>query len=165
MSATADPLLVVLGAPNGRAGALSPVALTRTATAIDVHANHPNSRVHPTGGFGTHFNTSPEPHHIHVARALTARGINPRLILPGVPSSNTAEDATGSCQRARALGIQKLLVVTSDFHCERAAILFDRERGDLTVEMCPADSGDLDPELVRGCEAHERSALERLRSI
>lgn len=159
----AESLIVVLGAPNDAMGALLPVAMSRMETAVRVHQDHPSSPILTTGGFGAHFNTSPEPHFSHMARELVSRGVDQSSILPGVPSANTVEDAVGSCERARALGVTKLVVVTSDFHGDRARLLFDREGSDLNIEFCLADSDGLEPDLRRRHEAHERSAIERLR--
>jgi uncharacterized SAM-binding protein YcdF (DUF218 family) len=158
----AEPLIVVLGAPNDAMGALLSVAMSRLETAVRVHRDHPSSPILPTGGYGAHFNTSSEPHFSNMARELVSRGVDQASILRGVLSANTVEDAVGSCERARALGVTKLVVVTSDFHGDRASLLFDREGSDLEIKFCLADSDFLDPDLLRRHEAHERSAIERL---
>lgn len=157
-----NPLLVVLGAPNDAEGVLLPVALSRVATVVDVHRTYPRSFILPTGGIGKHFNATDLPHYTYVTEELASRGINRGLILPGVPSQNTAEDAKGACRRAKTLGIKHIVLITSDFHCERASFLFSRHGPSMTIETLSAPSDRIDPAELKRLQSHERSALEKL---
>ncbi len=158
-----QPLIVVLGAPNDRRGTLLPMARSRVEEAIRAHRELPGSPLLPTGGHGPHFNQSPWPHHQLLSEALVAGGVDPARILPGVPSTNTVEDARGACERARELAFDQLLVVTSDFHGKRASILFERSSGsDLSIGFRHAHSEDLDQDQLAELRAHEQAAISRL---
>jgi uncharacterized SAM-binding protein YcdF (DUF218 family) len=123
-------LIVVLGAPNDPDGTLGLTARLRADQAVTEHRRHPDAALALTGGFGAHFNTSSRPHHEHVADALVARGVPRTAIVAGLPSMNTVEDARFACDFARAHGYRTLCVVTSQFHAERARLLFTRVQGD-----------------------------------
>lgn len=157
-----SPLLLLLGSPNDEQGNLSAVAKARVGEAVKAHREASGRALLPTGGFGEHFNTSDDPHYFHLTTALIAEGVSANLILAGVPSANTAQDAIGACQRARDLGYSSLEVITSDFHGERARLLFDRVRCELSVRFRLASSDHLDRGSIDALIEHERTAIQRL---
>ncbi len=160
-------MVVVLGAPNDASGELGPVASRRVQLAADLARRDDSVLLLPTGGFGEHFNVSSAPHWQHITRALVAAGVAPARVLAGVDSRNTAEDAELACAEVQRMAPRRTVVVTSEFHRERAALLFGRAAISLglgpTLRMettsAPVDEGTM-AELV----AHERGALRRLRA-
>jgi uncharacterized SAM-binding protein YcdF (DUF218 family) len=116
----------------------------------------------PTGGFGEHFNRSPIAHHRHLTAALVREGVPPELVLSGVNSANTCEDADLSCEFARLQGFDSLVVVTSDFHAERASLLFGMFAAEESVEIVPASSVNLSQTELEALRAHERTAIDRM---
>lgn len=154
--------IVVLGAPNDEQGNLSSLARERCDQALRVHAQHPEARVIPTGGWGPHFNTAPEPHGHYVRAYLEAHGVPAAAFLAVVESRNTVEDAALCRPVVATHGIRRLIVVTSDFHLPRAQFLFSREFPDLSLAFSAAPTDLPAPELAARI-AHEQSALARLR--
>ena len=156
----AAPVIVVLGAPNAPDGTLSPQALSRVTEALRVAEGLTESNVLPTGGFGDHFNRSARPHHEWLARALAQRGLPTRRLLPGVASSHTGEDAA---MVADAVGaVAPLVVVTSDFHVERARWHFRAALPGRPIEFRGAPSDTISPHDLERLRAHEVAALARL---
>jgi uncharacterized SAM-binding protein YcdF (DUF218 family) len=157
-----DSLIVLLGAPNDVDGGLSTIARSRIDLAVMLRRKRPTTPILPTGGFGEHFNTSPLAHHVHATAALVRQGVPSASVLPGVNSTNTYEDAALSCEFARTHGFTSLAVVTSDFHAERATLLFTRFAAGLSVEIVPAASSELSPRELTALRAHERAAIAKL---
>ncbi|MEZ4658854.1 MAG: YdcF family protein [Caldilineaceae bacterium] len=159
-----DGLIVILGAPNDDAGQLSAMALGRVALG---YAHH-RERKWPlllTGGFGDHFNRTAWPHAHYLQQWLRAHGVPADAILPFVLSRHTGEDARLARPIVEAHGARRLLVVTSDFHVERADWYFHTvfPKYDLDVvgapylPSCPVDEQE---RLV----AHERQRLAELQA-
>jgi AraC-like DNA-binding protein len=155
-------LIIVLGAPNDDEGALGPIAQGRVVAAEAVHHSLPGSVILPTGGFGAHFNRSPLAHHELLRRHLVASGVDPGAILPGVDSTNTSEDAELGSEVVRALEPREVVIVTSDFHHERASLLFARCLPERTVRFELASTQDLGDDLRTALIAHEAQAVRRL---
>ena len=155
-------VVVVLGAPNGDDGSLSPQAESRVAVAVRELAERAGSVALPTGGFGEHFNRTTVPHHEYLRQALVASGVGDERILPGVPSTNTAEDALGVRDALAGATTVELVVVTSDFHARRARWHFERALGDRAVTFVAAPSDGIDDAELERLRVHERTAMERL---
>ncbi len=115
----------------------------------------------PTGGFGAHFNRSPEPHAHLTRRWLLAHGVPERDVLEPVLSRFTLEDASLSQPVVEHYGVRHLKVVTSDFHLERAKRLFERVFSCYTLTFSGSRTRLSRRELGRLLE-HEREALARL---
>lgn len=154
-------VIVVLGAPNSDDGVLSEIARSRCDGAARLYHKRPSRRLVLTGGFGEHFNRTEHPHTTYLrAYLLDERAVPPDAILACVASANTLEDARGVRSVCAEGWARKLIVVTSDFHAERARLLFEREFGEaIEVRGVPTnlDAGEL--ERLR---RHERQAIERL---
>ncbi|MEZ4706532.1 MAG: YdcF family protein [Caldilineaceae bacterium] len=132
-----DGLIVILGAPNDDAGQLSQMALGRVALGYAQH----QARQWPlllTGGFGDHFNRTALPHAHYLQQWLLAHGVPTDAILPFVLSRHTGEDARLARPVVEAYGARRLLVVTSDFHVERAAWHFRAVFPDYDVKVVGA---------------------------
>ena len=155
-------VLVVLGSPNADDGSLSAIARSRCDRAAELWRERPSRRLILTGGFGEHFNRTDQPHTTYLRRYLVERRhVSEDAILDCVSRSNTAEDARlvrSVFPEARA---RELRVVTSDFHVERAKLLFEREFGvSIRVDGAPTPVDDQEREQL---ERHEREAIARLR--
>jgi uncharacterized SAM-binding protein YcdF (DUF218 family) len=155
-------MIIALGAPNDDDGTLSPVAEGRALSAGAVHRSIPGAMILPTGGFGEHFNRSALPHHELIRRRLIAVGVAPAVILPGVNSTNTSEDAEMSSEVVREIRPSEVEIVTSDFHHERASMLFARFLPSSTIRFVLASSSGLSKDLRLALFAHEVLAIRRL---
>jgi uncharacterized SAM-binding protein YcdF (DUF218 family) len=157
-------IIVLLGSPNSDQGELYSVAQGRCERAILEYHRHPGWKILPTGGFGAHFNTTNKPHAHYLKEYLVAHGIPEEDILKFAASRNTVEDATLSYPIVKRHGVGRAIVVTSDYHGDRARYVFGREYGDvaLTFALCPTDEKTCELDL-RALKAHEKEALAELK--
>lgn len=153
-------VIVVFGAPNDDSGRLSEIALSRCRLALDFYRSYQRPLL-PTGGWGRHFNTAPRPHHEYMTAWFANHGVRADHLLAGLDSGNTFDDVVLTAEVLRGLGAAGL-VVTSDFHVDRASLLFEREAVDLMVEITGADS-QLAADELDALLRHERSAIAKLR--
>jgi uncharacterized SAM-binding protein YcdF (DUF218 family) len=153
--------IVVLGAQNDPEGRLSATARERCERALREYREHPGALVVPTGGWGQHFNMTARPHGDYVRDYLIARGVPEDALLACVESASTIEDA-GLCRPVvERLGLRRLVVVTSDYHVARAALLFTRAFPDVALEFAASATQLPEQELRRRVD-HERNAIARL---
>ena len=160
---TTSGVIVVLGSPNDNRGRLLSIALERCSQALAEFKRNPDYAVLPTGGWGTHFNTTDKPHGFYVQQELLNRGIPESAFLPCVESSNTIEDATLARPILDFYPESELVVVTSDFHALRAQYLFEREFPERRITIS-AITTDLPPDKLARLQEHENKALERLKN-
>lgn len=157
-------IVVLLGSPNTDRGELLSVARDRCERAIQEYRRHPGYKILPTGGFGAHFNTTDKAHASYLKEYLVAHGVPKEDILEFAESRNTVEDATLSHPIVKRYGVDRVTVVTSDYHAARAQYLFRREYADveLSFSLCPTakETCDLD---LRALKEHEKRALARLK--
>ncbi len=151
----------MLGAPNDDAGNLSSIALERCRRALTEYRAAPGWAVLPTGGFGDHFNRSPEPHAHLTRRWLRARGVPARDVLEPVLSRFTVEDAALSKPVVERYGVRQVRVVTSDFHVARAEFIFEAAFSGKALTFSGSRTRLSRRELGRLLE-HEQAALARL---
>ena len=111
-------------ATRGMHGELLPIAEARARAAIGEYGRRPNCKIVVTGGHGRHFNTSGVPHAQHVARFLVAHGVAREDLILVDDTGNTVEDAAHAVSVVARFGVRVLCVVTSDFHRERAGMIF-----------------------------------------
>ncbi|MBE2215886.1 MAG: YdcF family protein [Opitutaceae bacterium] len=160
-------LIIVLGSPNDDQGRLHSVAIERCEAALRLHRDNAESELLLTGGFGAHFNTTDKPHAHYLREWLLAHGVVPDAVLPFAESRNTLEDASLSKPIALASGARLAVVVTSDYHLDRARFVFEREYAGSGVRLlflgtrtdesvCKLDLAAL--------RKHEGEALVRLRA-
>jgi len=98
-----------------------------------------------------------------VTRYLTARGIPSEDILEPVLSSNTIEDASMCAEVVQELDPAEVVVCTSDFHVQRASILFQRARRECELRVVGARAAMTADERA-AAERHEAGALRVLRA-
>jgi uncharacterized SAM-binding protein YcdF (DUF218 family) len=157
-------IIVLLGSPNSDQGELYSVARDRCERAILEYHRHPGWKILPTGGFGAHFNATDKPHAYYLTEYLVAHGIPEEDILEFAASRNTIEDATLSYPIVKGHGVDRAIVVTSDYHGDRAGYVFGREYGDITLTfaLCLTDEATCELDL-RALKAHEKRALAELK--
>jgi len=156
-------LLITLGAPNDAQGVLSPIAQGRARAAIREYRRRPGCKVIVTGGYGQHFNTSDEPHAHHVTRFLLEGGVAAADMTQIADSSNTVDDARLSMPVVERFDVRVLCVITSDFHQERAGLIFGVFYPHHALEVI-GEPTELSPEQrQRACE-HETRAIQQLRA-
>jgi uncharacterized SAM-binding protein YcdF (DUF218 family) len=153
--------IVILGSPNDEHGILSSIARERCEKAVQEYRKHPGAKIIPTGGWGAHFNTTDKPHGYYLREYLKAQGIPETDILECAESSSTIEDARLSRKIAERHWIRELLVVTSDFHAERARLIFEREFPEIPTSLSLSQTHLQEEDLLK-LKAHEKNSLERL---
>jgi uncharacterized SAM-binding protein YcdF (DUF218 family) len=156
--------IVLLGATNDSEGHLSSLAKDRCQTAVTEYARHPGAKIIPTGGWGSHFNTTSKSHAYYLREHLKSLGIPETDILAAVESSNTIDDARLSRSVVESHGFDELIIVTSDFHMDRAAFLFGRDFPDRQLVFSPSRTHLPEEELTRR-KAHELDALKKLKGL
>jgi len=156
-------VIIVLGSPNDDEGKLSATALSRLDRALAEYKKQPEAAILLTGGFGPHFNCSPRPHADYAREYLLGQGVPETAVLEPALSSNTVEDAV-LCKRILSGGIlDHAVVVTSDYHLERAEFIFSHFLPSLEIDYCPTHAPQTQAERET-CLAHEQMALAALRT-
>jgi uncharacterized SAM-binding protein YcdF (DUF218 family) len=153
--------IVLLGAQNDRTGNLSRMALERCNKAFQVHTCRQDFKVLPTGGWGDHFNTTDKPHAYYLKQYLVTKGIPQFLFLECAESSNSIEDARCCRQIVDRHDITDMIVVTSDFHLERARFLFAKQFPDKRLSFSTSKT-HLPKEELNRRRQHEKEALQKL---
>lgn len=160
-------IILVLGSPNDDQGHLHSIGIERCEYALRLHRANPEWRLLLTGGYGTHFNTTGRPHAHYVREWLVAHGAEPDAFLPYAESRNTLEDASLARPIVLEAGAQLAVVVTSDYHVDRARFVFEREFAGSGVTLLflatPTDAALCKLDLA-ALRAHETAALARLRA-
>lgn len=155
-------IILVLGSPNDEQGNLSQIALDRLRCAYHIYQANPNFKIVCTGGFGAHFNTTDQPHYFYAYQFLMERGIPEQALEEGVLSTNTITDFELAKEFVWLEQPDVFIVVTSDFHMERAQILYKRYINYPKVMFIPAISSLTKEEIVRLIE-HESRAVKMLK--
>ncbi|MEA3480136.1 MAG: ElyC/SanA/YdcF family protein, partial [Bacteroidota bacterium] len=159
-------IIIILGSPNSEEGELYQVAKQRCETGIQEFLNHPSWKIMLTGGFGEHFNKSEKPHAFYLQKYLIERGIAPEAIIDSVLSTNTLEDASLSKPKIVKYNVNELVVVTSDFHYERARYIFEHAYSDTNIRIRFSLS-DTDENTcgfdIKSQKAHEKNSLRKLK--
>ncbi len=162
-SRPASTAIIVLGSPNDDAGRLLPNALARIEEAVRLYFSTPQSVLVLTGGFGP-FNATDRPHAEYLKQAALERGIPAADVLTCPNASHTVDDAVhslGLLVQSRA--ISRAVVVTSNFHVERARLIFTTVYRGVPLDVVGVDP-KLTPDALTGCQAHELAAVSRLTS-
>ena len=113
--------IVVLGAPLGPGGALSPILEERVAAAAALHRAGGGTHVVATGGI---TRGAPRAEAVAIAEALRAAGVPDVLVEDR--ALTTADNARFTAQLLAPLGARTVWLVTQPFHGRRAALLFRR---------------------------------------
>lgn len=131
-------VIIILGSPNDEKGNLSNIALSRCNHAIEVHSFYPDASILCTGGFGEHFNTTKKAHGFYTSNYLKSKGIPESRFLDIALSSYTFEDATLSRPILYSVNAKNIILITSDFHMERAFLLFSHIMPDINFKKSPS---------------------------
>jgi uncharacterized SAM-binding protein YcdF (DUF218 family) len=160
-------VIIVLGSPNDEHGNLHSLALERCRRSLRLHRDNPGWPLLLTGGYGAHFNTTDRPHAFYLRRWLEENGVPPTAFLPIAESRNTLEDASLAKPILLATGALFALVVTSDFHADRARFVFEREFAGtgVTLGFVATETDESACRLdLAALKRHEVAALARLRA-
>ena len=158
-------IITVLGSPNDNSGKLYSIAIERCNEAIKIYKSNPGWKIILTGGYGQHFNTTDKPHAFYLKQYLVKHGIPENDILEFVESRNTLEDASLLRPIITRYEIAFVVVITSDYHLERARYIFEREFSNIEVRLffvvTETDEGKCKLDL-NALKKHERKALLKL---
>jgi len=152
--------IIVLGSPNDEEGALLPIAISRCERAFSEFQKHPDFKILCTGGYGEHFNLTSRPHAEYAQDYLKSKGAPSSRFTDIAESSFTIEDATLSKPILERHGIENAILVTSDFHMARAALVFNHICPGLKL-ICSAAQTDLPECEMKILQEHESKAIER----
>jgi len=161
-------MIIILGSPNNEDGELSSIARERCELALMEFSKRVAWKILLTGGYGEHFNKTEKPHADYLKKYLINRGVTNDAIVEFAESSYTLQDASLSKPIIRKYGVSEVIVVTSDFHLERARYIFENEYSDMDVSIkfstshTAADTCDFDLSDLR---KHEADALVKLKKI
>ena len=159
-------MIVILGSPNSADGELYSIAKARCELALGEYAKRPDWKILLTGGYGPHFNTTGQPHAAYLKDYLVKRGVPGQAIVEFAESVNTLEDASLSKPIILKYRASEILVVTSDYHIDRARYVFEREFADTEVHIefsvSETDEGTCEFDL-ESQKKHEQEALVKLR--
>lgn len=159
-------MIIVLGSPNSQNGELYSIAKERCEQALAEYAKRPDWIFLLTGGYGTHFNTTDQPHAAYLSHYLITQGVSSQAIVEFAESSNTLQDASLSKPIVLKYGVPEIVIVTSDYHVDRAGYIFEREFADtgvrieLSASLTEQEACEFDLEAQK---KYEQEALEKLR--
>jgi uncharacterized SAM-binding protein YcdF (DUF218 family) len=159
-------MIVVIGSPNSDDVELYSIAKERCELALAEYAKRSDWKILLTGGYGAHFNTTDQPHAAYLRHYLVKRGIPSQAIVEFAESTNTLQDASLSKPIVLKYQVSEIVVITSDYHVDRARYIFEREFADTQVhiefsvsrteeEVCKFD--------LKAQKKHEQEALAKLR--
>lgn len=152
--------IVILGSPNDKDGNLLPIAISRAKIALEEYKKAGQCKLLCTGGFGEHFNLTHIPHGQYLQEYLILKGIPPSSFIEIAFSSFTLEDATLAKPILEQHAISRCILVTSDFHMERAKLVFNHVLPDLDFEYSEAETFVNKDEFQKLIN-HEKNAIER----
>lgn len=99
---------------------------------------------------------------------LIERGITPVVIVDSVMSTNTLEDASLTKPIMVKYNVDDILVVTSDFHYDRAQYIFEREYSGskirISFSLCITDESTCGFDL-KSQKIHEKNSLRKLQGL
>lgn len=155
-------IILVLGSPNEVDCTLSEMAKSRLAVCLKLYENG-NHKIVLTGGFGKHFNIADKSHAFYLKQNLVAENIPETDILALVESRHSVEDATLSKWIIGQYQPEEIIIVTSDYHYERAKMIFNAVYAPFTrISFLLASSKNVDPEILNPLVLHEKVAVQDL---
>ena len=155
-------IIVLLGSPNSDKGVLSQMAKSRVKVCVSLYEKERTGIV-LTGGFGAHFNTTEKPHAYYLKQMLVRHGIPEMAIFGLVESKHSVEDATLSKWIIEEFKPEEIVIVTSDYHEQRARIIFEAVYAPFSnLSFISASSKNVDPEILQPLTAHEKMAVKDL---
>jgi len=154
-------IILLLGSPNSDLGVLSEMAKSRVKVCVSLYKREMGIVL--TGGFGAHFNTTQRPHSFYLEEMLIKNGIPKTAILGLVESRNSVEDATLSKWIIEKFRPEEIIIVTSDYHEQRARIIFEAVYAPFSnLSFVMASSENVDPEILKPLLVHEQMAVKDL---
>jgi uncharacterized SAM-binding protein YcdF (DUF218 family) len=159
-------MIVVLGSPNSANGELYSIAKERCELAFVEYGKRSDWKILLTGGYGEHFNTTDLPHAYYLKQYLVKRGVPSQAIVEFAESTNTLQDASLSKPIILKYEVSEILVITSDYHINRARYIFEREFSDtgVNIEFLVSQTNEQACEFdLESQRKHEEKALEKLR--
>jgi len=152
--------LLILGSPNDKHGNLLPIAISRADAALAQYNKTIDCKILCTGGFGEHFNLTNIPHGQYIRKYLIGKGVPSSSFIEIALSSFTLEDAMLSKPILEQHNITHCTLVTSDFHMERAKLVFKQVMPDIDFEYVEAKTLADEVEFQKLVN-HEKSAINR----
>lgn len=149
-------ILIVLGSPNSPSGVLGDISLERLNCCKNNYKE--GDLILCTGGWGQHFNTSSYSHASLAKSYLVSDGISEKAFLEFALSQNTVDDAVKVKEILTTLENCNLTIITSDFHLERAKLIFNEILKEYNIQFIAAIS-NMDTEIFNRLVAHERKAV------
>ena len=153
-------VIVVLGSPNFPDGTLGPIALDRLQGCLSIF-NPQKHKILCTGGFGTHFNTSPIAHANYLKDFLIQLGVPSTAFLPLALSSNTVEDAVMSKSILIKTEFKDLVIITSEYHVARVKFIFTEILKDFNLNFNAVTHHSID-DVLEPLIQHEKMAMDQL---
>ena len=135
---------------------------------IQEYRKHPDWKIVLTGGYGAHFNEAVKPHAYYMQQYLIEQGVPDQTIVDSVMSTNTLEDASLSKPIIIKYNVQDIIVVTSDYHYDRARYIFEQEYSDTNVRIQFSLSNTYESTCefdLKSQKTHEKEALKKLKDI
>lgn len=152
-------ILIVLGGQNNEVGTLSQSVKERLDTCLAVYEE--GDSILCTGGWGAHFNRLEQPHAFFAREYLLSQGLDIKVFLPFALSSNTVDDAVKVKAILQSAVFDSLLIVTSDFHMERAQRIFTEILSEMPITFRAA-ANCLDAKALAEVRKHEEEALKKI---
>lgn len=155
-------IILVLGSPNEPDGKLSEMAKSRIAICRELYKPE-TYKIVLTGGFGPHFNTTDKPHSYYLKQNLVSENVREEDILALIESRHSVEDATLSKWIIAKYQPEEIFIVTSDYHFERAKIIFEAVYAPFTdFSFSIASSENVAFEILNRLIQHEKVAVQDL---
>lgn len=157
-------VIIILGSTNSPDGEISPIGLQRLDKGAEIYKNKEGLKILLTGGNSGKEKKFEFPYSYYAKQYLISIGVEEPDILPLVLSKDTVEDAKLSLPVIQEYQFHSILVVTSDFHLERARYIFDRvfSSFELTYEGIAYVTSDSE---IRGLLQHEENEMKLLKEI
>jgi uncharacterized SAM-binding protein YcdF (DUF218 family) len=155
---TPAKIIIVLGSPNSKNGRLGKLAIGRANKCLEIFEPS-NDKILCTGGFGTHFNTSPKAHAEYLMRYLVRKGVPKNNFLPIALSANTVEDATKSKKILEGTSCKNLTIITTAYHFPRVKLIFDEILAEYIKTYLPV-ANNIAEKALKKYIAHEAKAID-----
>jgi len=152
-------VLIVLGSPNSSFGELSDISKSRLNYCLSRYEKE--RLVLCTGGWGAHFNTSPESHAAYAKKYLLVNGVQKEDLLDSALSSNSVDDAVKVKEILDKLNDHKLIIITSAYHLERAQLIFNEILTGYKMEFAGVESTMEELEFQKLVQ-HEKNAIKSI---
>ena len=149
--------IIVLGSPNSAKGRLGKIAVERAKKCLEIF-NSETDLILCTGGFGLHFNKTSTPHAEYLKRYLIKNKIPKTCFLPFANSSNTVQDATKSKEILLENNIQKITIITTEYHLKRVQLIFDEVLSQFDKTYLPVPN-NISKKSLKKFETHEANSI------